>query len=303
VNHAKNGAIIQQQKLQNIILIVIIGFISALGVLQWRNSKKRREVNEKLEEQNQFIQNQRQEIIVQNEKLHRHNNELSDLNHEKDTLMGIVAHDLKSPLNRIKGITDLMDFEGPLSSDQKSYLKMISDATQSGLDLITDLLDVHMLEENAVPNYSSFDISEFILEKTEAFKPAADAKNIHLNITRIESEHVSLDADYLSRIVDNLISNAIKFSRRDSSINVEAWRMNKEILISIHDQGPGFSEKDKALLFQKFKKLSARPTAGETSNGLGLAIVKTLVDRLKGNIELISEQGKGSKFVIKFPVN
>jgi len=303
VNHTKNGAIIQQQKLQNIILIVIIGFVSALGVIQWRNSKKRREVNEKLEEQNQFIQNQRQEIVQQNGKLQRHVTELSDLNHEKDTLMGIVAHDLKSPLNRIKGIADLMEIEGPLTKDQKDYLKMITNATQAGLDLITDLLDVHMLEENVVPNYTTFDMSAFLWEKIEAFKPAAEAKNIHLRISRIESEHVSLDIDYLSRIVDNLISNAIKFSRKDSSINVEGGRKDHTIWISIQDEGPGFSDKDKALLFQKFKKLSARPTAGETSNGLGLAIVKTLIDRLKGHIELVSEQGKGSKFILEFPLN
>ncbi len=77
--------------------------------------------------------------------------------------------------------------------------------------------------------------------------------------------------------------------------------MNGSLEISIKDQGQGFSERDKLQLFQKFKKLSARPTAGESSNGLGLAIVKTLVDRMKGSIDLISDQGKGSQFILKFP--
>lgn len=71
---------------------------------------------------------------------------------------------------------------------------------------------------------------------------------------------------------------------------------------SISDQGPGFSEEDKAKVFQKFKKLSARPTAGETSNGLGLSIVKTLVERLKGSVTLLSEKGKGSEFIIRLPL-
>jgi signal transduction histidine kinase len=74
------------------------------------------------------------------------------------------------------------------------------------------------------------------------------------------------------------------------------------VTIAVKDQGPGFSEKDKSYLFQKFKKLSARPTAGESSNGLGLAIVKTLVDRLKGSISLVSEQGKGSQFIVNLPI-
>lgn len=302
-NDEKSEAIIKQQKLQNIILIVVIVFGSILGFVQWRNGKKRREINEKLGQQNQFIANQREEIIQQNENLFRRNQELSDLNHEKDTLMSIVAHDLKSPLNRIKGIADLMELEGKLPEDQKIYLQMTKDATQAGLDLIKDLLDVHMLEENAAPNISSFDVSQFLLEKIDAFGPSAESKNIHLHITKINSEEVRIDKDYLNRIVDNLISNAIKFSKRNSSIEVSAGYTSSNFWISVKDYGPGFSDNDKAHLFQKFKKLSARPTAGETSNGLGLAIVKTLVDRLKGKIELTSEQGKGSEFIIRFPTN
>lgn len=302
VNHSKNEAIIQQQKLQNIILIVIILFISILGFIQWRNGKKRREINEKLALQNQFIQNQREEIVQQNEKLSRRNQELSDLNYEKDTIMSIVAHDLKSPLNRIKGISDLLEMESPLSDVQKTYIQLAKDTTQSGLDLIKDLLDVHMLEENVEPNYTTIDISTFLLDKTEALRQTAEAKNIHLQITRIENEEISVDADYLNRIVDNLITNAIKFSNKNSTVNVSAGKSNGNIWISVKDQGLGFSEKDKAQLFQKFKKLSARPTGGESSNGLGLAIVKTLVDRLKGSIELVSDQGKGSEFIVKFPI-
>lgn len=302
VDQVKTEAIIKQQRLSNIILAIIIVAVSLLGFVQWRSSKKRREINEKLAQQNQFIQNQRQEIIEQNEKLSRRNQQLSDINHEKDTLMSIVAHDLKSPLNRIKGIADLMEIEGGLSKDQLSYVRITKDTTQLGLALIKDLLDVHMLEESVVPNYSTFDISYFLLEKTNTFLPAAEAKNIHLHIARVENIEVQLDTDYLHRIIDNLLTNAIKFSKRETTVAVSAGKENNELWISIADQGQGFSEKDRLHLFQKFKKLSARPTAGESSNGLGLAIVKTLVDRLKGSIDLVSEQGKGSEFIIRLPL-
>lgn len=303
VNQAKTAITVERQRLQNIILIVIVGFVSIISFIQWRNSKKRREINDTLAQQNRFIQNQRREIVEQNEKLSRHNAQLSDLNHEKDTLMSIVAHDLKSPLNTIKGVADLMEIEGGLTDDQKRYVSMTKEATQAGLYLIKDLLDVHMLEENVLPNYSTFDVSDFLLKKVNAFQPSAEAKNIHLCITRIESEEVYLDADYLSRIVDNLITNAIKFSNRNSTVEVAAGRSGNTIWLSIKDQGQGFSEKDKTDLFQKFKKLSSKPTGGETSNGLGLAIVKTLVDRLKGTIELRSEKGKGSEFIIHLPIS
>ena len=303
VNQAKTAITVKQQKLQNIILIIIVGFVSAIGFIQWQNNKKRREVNETLGQQNQFIQNQRREIVEQNEKLSRRNVQLSDLNHEKDTLMSIVAHDLKSPLNTIKGVADLMELEGGLTADQKKYVSITKEATQAGLYLIKDLLDVHMLEENVLPHYTSFDISEFLLKKVNAYQPAAEAKNIHLHITRIENEEVHLDADYLSRIIDNLITNAIKFSSRNSTVDVAAGKSNGHIWISIKDHGQGFSDRDKRDLFQKFKKLSAQPTAGESSNGLGLAIVKTLVDRMKGSIDLTSEKGKGSEFIVHLPIS
>lgn len=292
---------VQQQKLQNLILIVIIGFVSMLGLLQWMNAKKRRGINERLIRQNEEIQSQRGEIITQNDNLSRRNQELSDLNHEKDTLMSIVAHDLKSPLNRIEGLLYLMEMDNKLTPDQRNYLAMIRDATGSGLDLITDLLDVHMIEESVEPNYTAFDISQFLLEKTEAFQQRAASKNIHLNITRVENEDIFTDRSYLDRIFDNLLSNAIKFSPKDSIVDISADRTQDEFWISVKDRGPGFSSHDQGFLFQKFKKLSARPTAGETSNGLGLAIVKILVDRLKGKIELKTEQGKGSEFVVRVP--
>ncbi len=303
VNQAKTAVTVERQRLQNIILIVIVGFVSILGFVQWRNSKKWREVNETLEQQNRFIQNQRREIVEQNEKLSRRNAQLSDLNHEKDTLMSIVAHDLKSPLNTIKGVADLMEIEGGLTEDQRKYVSMTKEATQAGLYLIKDLLDVHMLEENVIPNYSTFDVSEFLLKKVNAFQPLAEAKNIHLSITRVENEQVYLDSDYLSRIVDNLITNAIKFSNKSSTVKVAAGCSGNTIWISIKDEGLGFSEKDKADLFQKFKRLSSRPTGGETSNGLGLAIVKTLVDRMKGTIDLKSEKGQGSEFIVHLPLS
>ncbi len=292
---------VQQQKLQNLILIVIIGFVSMLGLLQWLNAKKRRTINEQLVKRNEEVQSQRGEIIDQNDKLSKRNQQLSDLNHEKDTLMSIVAHDLKSPLNRIEGLIYLMEMDNKLTPDQRNYLSMIRDATGSGLDLITDLLDVHMIEENVEPNYTTFDISSFLLEKTEAFQQRAASKGIHLNIKRVENEEVTTDRSYLDRIFDNLLSNAIKFSPKNSIVDISADRTQNDFWISVKDRGPGFSNFDQGFLFQKFKKLSARPTAGETSNGLGLAIVKILVDRLKGKIELTTEQGKGSEFVVRFP--
>lgn len=301
-NESKNSAIIRQKQLENIILIVIIVFVSLLFLLQWRNSRKRRDANVKLEVQNQKIEKQRKEIVEQNEKLEKRNHELSELNHEQDTLMNIVAHDLKSPLNRIKGLSDLLEMEGELNVNQKKYLSLIKDATRSGLDLITDLLDVNALEVNREPEFSVFNLNAFLNERATIFRHYASSKNIEIKVNQNFNDPVYLDQEYLSRIMDNLISNAIKFSRNNSTIQINTGTRDENCVISVQDHGPGFQPGDLKFLYQKFKKLSARPTGGESSNGLGLAIVKILVDRLGGKIELQTEPGKGSTFEILFPL-
>jgi len=169
-NEARNDAIISQQRLENIILIAVVTFVSALFFVQYRNSKKKKKIYEKLESQNKEIEKQRLEIVFQNEKLEKHNHELSDINHEKDTLMNIVAHDLKSPLNRIKGLTELIDMEGSLTSNQSKYLGLIQDSTRSGLDLIVDLLDVNSLEVNREPKFSLFNLKSFLDDRVNSFK-------------------------------------------------------------------------------------------------------------------------------------
>ncbi|MBL7845591.1 MAG: tetratricopeptide repeat protein [Cyclobacteriaceae bacterium] len=301
-NESKNSAIIRQKQLENIILIVIIAFVSLLLLLQWRNSRKRRDANVKLEAQNQKIEKQRKEIAEQNEKLERRNHELSELNHEQDTLMNIVAHDLKSPLNRIKGLSDLLEMEGELNVNQKKYLGLIKDSTRSGLDLITDLLDVNALEVNREPEFSVFNLNSFLNERANIFRHYASSKNIEIKLSQNFNEPVYLDQEYMGRIMDNLISNAIKFSRSNSTVQVTTSSRDGNCVISVKDDGPGFQPGDLKFLYQKFKKLSARPTGGESSNGLGLAIVKILVDRLGGKIELHTAIGKGSTFEILFPL-
>lgn len=302
VKQGEADALVRQKQLENIILIVITGFVTALFLMQWRNSKKRQGANIKLAHQNEKIEKQRQEITQQNEKLERRNLELSDINHEKDTLMNIVAHDLKSPLNRIKGLSDLIEMEGELNANQSKYLGLIKDSTRSGLDLITDLLDVNALEVNREPEFSIFNLSTFLTERANAFRPGASAKEIEIALEQHVTEPIESDQEYLSRIMDNLISNAIKFSPRNTVIQITSAMKGEFFSISVKDQGPGFNPADIKFMYQKFKKLTARPTGGESSNGLGLAIVKILVDRLGGKIDLKTEVGKGSTFEILLPI-
>jgi tetratricopeptide (TPR) repeat protein len=196
---AQDAALIAKQRFQNILLIIIIISVTAIAVITYTNSRKRRSINHKLALQNAHIVVQREEISNQNENLSRNNQDLYDLNQEKNTLMNIVAHDLKSPLNRIFGLANIIEMEGGIGPAQKGYVEMIKNATRSGLDLITDLLDVSALEEvKGLPKSVEVNVQDLFLEKINAYQNAAAAKNIHLDLQNDVTRKIKTDANYLS---------------------------------------------------------------------------------------------------------
>ncbi len=303
LTEANQAVIIDRQRGQNILLFIVLFFAIGFAGVAWYYSRKRRHANLMLAAQNKFIELQRKQIEKRNADLSTQNQKLGDLNHEKDMLMNIVAHDLKSPLARIIGLANLLSKEGQLQPSQEEYLRLLKDVTQSNFDLIVDLLDVNALQiENEEPKATVFQAGQLIDERIAFYQYLSISKKIDLLLNHDLNKQIKSNPGYLSRIIDNLVSNAIKFSQHGTIINVSATLENGSFTLTVKDNGPGFSEDDKLLLYQRFKKLSARPTAGESSNGLGLAIVKTLVDRLHGEISLTSELGKGSEFTIRIPV-
>lgn len=300
--------IIKQQRLQNIALWVIVAITIFWIITLWLSGRRRRKdnialrgKNKKIEEQRWEISNQNSEIRRQNRKLEKRNKALDELNNEKDSLLSIVAHDLKSPFHRVKGLTELLRLS-KLNSEQSQYVDMIRQNAKHGLYLITDLLDVNAIEiGKEAPVITRVNLKSFLEEEVHRFIVEATNKQIELMIDCEENVLVDTDKTYLARMVDNLLSNAIKFSPLGTEIKLKGVLTDSGFQLIIKDQGQGFSEIDKAQLFKKFKRLSAQPTGGETSNGLGLAIVKTLVDRLGGKINLVSDLGKGSEFILSFP--
>jgi signal transduction histidine kinase len=309
-NEAQMNAELKQRKVVLYALSVIMLLISVMTILFWRVSRLRRIANKKLTEQSTYIKRQSEEIENQNERiaeqnknLSKRNEELAHLNNEKDILMNIVAHDLKSPIHRISGLSDLINLSGDLSKEQTKYNKMIKEITGSSAELISDLLDVNALEsEREKLRPVSTNMNTFIQERVRLFRSAAKEKEITFQLALNAPELITIDTYLLSRIIDNLISNAIKFSNNGSKVEIKVIEEANNLAISIKDYGLGFTDEDKSFLYQKFRKLSARPTAGESSNGLGLAIVKILTDRLNGSIELITEPGGGSEFILRFPI-
>jgi signal transduction histidine kinase len=282
LSKARAEAIIETARLQNIILSLVSVFTLTVIVIMWINNKKKQVANKKLLEQN---------------------SKLEELNHEKDTLMNIVAHDLKSPLHRISGLTHLLEKDNP-SESSRQYIEIIKKTTKSGLTLIADLLDLNAVTESKLkPVFHEVNLQTIIDGQIENYKETAAAKNISIKKLFNEETVVATDAEFITRIIDNLLSNSIKFSHPNSMVSINCGIKGSEFFISVKDTGPGFSEKDKGQMFQKFKRLSAQPTARESSNGLGLALIKNLVEKLSGKIQLVSEPRQGSEFMIILPLH
>ncbi len=253
------------------------------------------ELEEKVKERTQQLDNQNIELIQNNEDLKR-------INEEKDGLIHVVAHDLKSPLNTNIGLIRLLKMEGNLSSDQLLYLNSLEKTNNKGLSLINDLLILYNLESQRDLGIQGVTMCSFLQQVIEPHQQTAFLKNIKIT-TRIEpfKELFFTDESMLNRIADNLISNAIKFSYPDTQITIIARYEKEHLYFEINDMGMGILEEEQHKIFKKFQKMSNKPTGDENSSGLGLSIVNELVERLRGEVGFKSEYGKGSTFWVILP--
>ncbi len=229
----------------------------------------------------------------------KQNNELKRLNLEKNEFLGIAAHDLKNPLGAIKGLVEVILSDPEMEESEKNeFLRYVESSTHYMIQLVSDLLDINKIEEGRVEFYTGeVNLERILKDSVEKFKFQAEKKNISLEFSPgLGEEKVKTDPNKIQQVIDNLISNAIKFSPFDKKIFVESRISGDKAVVSVIDQGPGISEEDQEKLFGKFARLSAKPTGDENSTGLGLSIVKKIVEGLEGRIWCESKLGEGAAF-------
>ena len=234
--------------------------------------------------------------------LSRVNDELLKANRLKDDLLSIAAHDMKNPLQAILGYADLMRQLEQDPGAVKSQSEQIFHSAHGILTLINELLESSRIESGRFQlQVHQVDIAQTIRAAAERYAEPMRRKQQQLALDLPEGCPVDGDRARLLEIVDNLLSNAVKFSPPCKTIRVAAERSDRHVRVAVADEGPGLTPADKQRVFGKFQRLSAKPTAGESSTGLGLSIAKQLVEMHNGRIGVDSELGRGSTFWFELP--
>jgi len=275
------------------IWIVVFGLLLALVIYlisAYRKSMR----------QNKLILEQCKEIQKQNQELEHRNKLLQEFNIERQQIIGSVSHDLKGPFNRIFALIQLMSMSAEnLNSEQKEYLGKIHQIVVDGLGMVRNLVDNRRLEDRGIDmRLEILNFGAVLSPLVKQYQSLAERKSILISYSAPATISIQADKLYITRIFENLLSNAIKFSPVKTIISVVVTDLEEEVEISIQDQGPGINSEDQKKLYNKFERLSARPTAGESSTGLGLSIIKTLIEKMQGRIRYEERAGMGATFVV-----
>jgi signal transduction histidine kinase len=264
--------------------------------------------NEHLEEN---VAKRTQALHNANTALQRQNQELAELSIEKEELVNIVSHDLKNPIGAIRGLAEIITSDDLTVQESSKIAGRIVQTADRMLELVKNLLDINRLESGGVQmNLVPFNIAPMIEAVVWQYGSPAAAKNITLHFkdeaTNKASNEASgslilADEQAIMQVLDNLISNAVKYSPQGKNVSVRLKSSVDAVYVEVQDQGPGISAEDQKRLFGKFARLSAQPTGGEHSTGLGLSIVKKLVEAMNGRVWCESELGKGATFIVELP--
>lgn len=274
--------------------LVVTGIARPLDLL-FRTLKER---EASLQRDNAVLASYRRELETKNR-------ELAAISEHKNELLGIAAHDIRSPLTVIEMYLSLLEdrLGGRLDAESRKFIETIRKTCRRILDLVGDLLDFTAIENATL----SLDRQEVCLRPlvAEALVPHTELARTKGIAVRLEPGDdpppVLADPHRIEQVVANLVSNAVKFSPRGTTVTVRVLQRAGETGISVADEGPGIAAQEIPRIFAPFQRTTAKATGGEGSTGLGLAIVQKIADAHAGRVEVGSEPGHGSTFTLWLP--
>ena len=233
------------------------------------------------------------------------NQRLKEINQEKNRYIGMVAHDLRNPIGVAAVYSDLLldEYDSTPREDQLQYIGQINESCYFSLDLIREFLDASKIEAG---------IFDLRIERKDYIKFVKDVIHQNEHFARIKSQKIRLesslenieacfDTNKMQQVLNNLLSNAMKYSQPNTEINVSVSMDGKTVVTHVTDQGLGIPKEEFSKIYQPFQTTSVKSTGNEKSFGLGLALVKKIVEAHVGKVWFESEVNKGSIFSFSLP--
>jgi signal transduction histidine kinase len=288
-------------------------FLGLLGIgllaLAWGGYRLRvRQLVRRTQDLERKVAERTAEVVAEKDRVKAANRELARLNQIKSEFLSIAAHDLKNPLTVILGFANLIGLGKQPAEKILAMGGSISASVKQMLSIISDLLDTTAIEAGQLRlDLQSTDLMSIALEVIGQNHARAADRQIELSFEGDLDADFSLHADgeRISRVIDNLIGNAIKFSPDGGAVTLRLERRGLAeacvLRLSVEDRGPGISGEDQRKLFLRFQRLSAQPKGGENSTGLGLSIVKHFVEMHGGRVWVESQPGHGATFWVELP--
>ncbi len=242
------------------------------------------------------------DLISKKKELEFKNKTLEKNINELNKLLGMAAHDLRNPIGAIHSFVDLLledEEEYGITDSTKEILDIIGESSAYMLYIIQNLLDLSKVNAGKLDmNLGKYNLIDLVKDILNRNRFRAKNKNIHLdiNIAANIRSYVRVDQTYLKQVIENLVSNSIKYSYENTTVVIDVFNQGEEILFEVKDNGVGIPESEQDKLFKAFSKTSAQPTGDEISTGLGLAISQKVINAHHGKIGYKPNSPNGSIF-------
>jgi signal transduction histidine kinase len=255
----------------------------------------------KIQRQKELIQQQAENILEQKEQLEQHNFDLLKVNEEKNQIISMVIHQIKNPLTSSLCMTEMLDSrDESVDETEREGLAIIRNSLRRINNLVNEILDVSAIDSKVFQLKTELMAVDPILEELISnYRYFIEQKEIRL-IAEVEPVKARLNRVYITQIMDNLISNAVKFTLPGKSIRIRLSGSDGLLLFNIEDEGPGF-DASKGNIFELYRRQTGMTEQNKPAGGLGLAIVNKYTTAMGGSIRYESVQQKGTKFFVELP--
>ncbi len=226
------------------------------------------------------------------------NMEIETASKLKNEILGIVAHDLRNPLTAIRALAMMMEEDDSMDADNQDNLQMIKASCDKATSIINDLIETAHNDKDNVFDIEEVELNQYLLKIVDEWAKNKTGQTNILYYGTDKPIYTHINMEKMQRVMDNLISNAIKFSGESERVEVKLRNVDGQIYIDVKDFGMGIPDTLLPYIFDRFSRASRRGIRGEESVGLGLSIVKQIVEKHGGDISVNSAEKQGTTFTI-----